>query len=140
METDVSKRDALAQLLEGRSDDDINAFAAQAGVETALEQVFQGMQEYFRGDRAQGVGAVVQWDVESLQGAHTYQVKVANGALSWARGAAEPARVTFRMSLPDFLRLVAGTLDGMQAFMSGKLKLAGDMMFAPAVQTWFAPR
>ena len=32
---------------------------------------------------------------------------------------------------------VAGQLDGMQAFMGGKLKLAGDMMFATTLQTWF---
>jgi putative sterol carrier protein len=46
--------------------------------------------------------------------------------------------VTLGMALPDFLRFITGKLDGMQAFMSGKLKLAGDMMFAQTMQTWFA--
>jgi putative sterol carrier protein len=32
----------------------------------------------------------------------------------------------------------AGQLDGMQAFMTGKLKLTGDMMFAQSMQAWFA--
>ena len=30
--------------------------------------------------------------------------------------------------LPNFLRLMIGELDGMQAFMSGKLKVSGDIM------------
>jgi putative sterol carrier protein len=45
--------------------------------------------------------------------------------------------VTLTFSLADFLRFVAGQLDGMQAFMAGKLQLAGDMMFATTLQTWF---
>ena len=42
------------------------------------------------------------------------------------------------MALPDFLRFLTGQLDGMQAFMTGKLKLSGDMMFAQSMQAWFA--
>ena len=38
------------------------------------------------------------------------------------------------------VRFMAGQLDGMQAFMTGKLKLSGDMMFAQTMQAWFAPR
>ena len=45
--------------------------------------------------------------------------------------------MTIGLALPDFLRLIAGELDGMQAFMQGKLKLQGDMMFAQQVPQMF---
>src|SRR5438132_1209472 len=54
-----------------------------------------------------------------------------------AKGAPGPARVTLALAFPDFLRLVSGKLDGMQAFFSGKLKVSGDMMFAQTMQSWF---
>ena len=45
--------------------------------------------------------------------------------------------MTLGLSLPDFLRLILGSLDGMQAFMSGKLKIGGDVMLAQVMQSWF---
>ena len=56
------------------------------------------------------------------------------------RGREGPGRRTARhltLTLPDFLRLVAGKLPPVQAFMTGKLKLQGDMMIATAMQGWF---
>ena len=68
---------------------------------------------------------------------HSYQLKIAGGKCELVKGAAGPARVTLTLQAPDFLRLVTGTLNGMQAFMTGKLKLTGDMMFAQVMQGWF---
>lgn len=45
--------------------------------------------------------------------------------------------MTIGLSVPDFLRLVAGDLDATQAFMAGKLKIKGDMMFATQVPQMF---
>ena len=136
--SDANNPEALGQLLEGRSDDEINEFVKAAGVETVLNQVFDAMQERFLPEKAAGQAAVVQWDIAAPDGALSYQFKVADGAASWSKGSEETPRVTLAFSLPDFLRFVAGQLDGMQAFMSGKLRLQGDMMFAQTLQAWFA--
>ena len=130
-------REGLSQLLEGRSDDEINAFAGEMGVDTLLSQIFEGMCAAFVPERAAGQSAVAQWDVTALDGPHSYQVKMADGQCTVSQGGAEPARVTLGLTLPDFLRFVSGQLDGMQAFMGGKLKLSGDMMFATTMQNWF---
>jgi putative sterol carrier protein len=82
---------------------------------------------------------VIQYDVTASGKTHTFQLKVANGKCEVGRGAGGPARVTLTLALPDFLRLVSGKLNGMQAFMTGKLKLGGDMMFAQTMQGWFQP-
>ena len=41
-----------------------------------------------------------------------------------------PADATIQISKEDFLAMAAGQLDGMSAFMQGKLKVQGDIMLA----------
>ena len=68
---------------------------------------------------------------------HTYQLKIGGGTCEVVKGRADPPRVTLTLALPDFLRLVAGKLPPVEAFMTGKLKLQGDVMIATAMQVWF---
>jgi len=42
----------------------------------------------------------------------------------------KPADTTVTVSWDDFMAMSEGKLDGMMAFMQGKLKIAGDMMIA----------
>ncbi len=48
------------------------------------------------------------------------------------------ADCTISVAKDDFLALAAGTLDPMMAFMSGKLKVAGDMSVAMGLQKIFS--
>ena len=127
----------LGALIEGRSDQEITAEIEKQGVDTVLGQVFKGMADAFVPDAAKGQAAIVQYDVTAPDGTHSYQLKVADGKCEVKKGAGEPARVTMTLALPDFLKLIGGKLDGMQAFMTGKLKVGGDMMFAQTMQAWF---
>jgi alkyl sulfatase BDS1-like metallo-beta-lactamase superfamily hydrolase len=135
---DIGSREELAAMIDGKSDDEINAGVAERGTEKVLGQIFEYMAGRFQPDRAGNQSAVIGWDVTSPEGTHSWQLKVADGTCTVASGNAEAARVTLGMALPDFLRFLTGQLDGMQAFMTGKLKLSGDMMFAQSMQAWFA--
>ena len=135
---DIGSREELAAMIEGKSDDEINAGVAEMGTEKVLGQIFEYMAGRSQPERAGGQSAVIGWDITSPDGTHSYQLKVADGACTPTQGNAEPARVTLGMALPDFLRFLTGQLDGMQAFMTGKLKLSGDMMFAQSMQAWFS--
>ena len=136
---DIGSREELAVMIEGKSDEEITAGVAELGTEKVLAQIFEHMaKDAFRPERAGNQSAVVGWDITSPEGTHSYQLKIADGTCTAVSGSAEPARVTLGMALPDFLRFITGKLDGMQAFMTGKLKLAGDMMFAQSMQAWFA--
>jgi putative sterol carrier protein len=64
-------------------------------------------------------------------------MRIADGRCEVERGMAESPRVSIKMGVGDFLRLIAGRLNGMTAFMSGKLKVSGDLFFAQTFQTWF---
>jgi len=135
---DIGSRDELAAMIEGKSDDEINAGVAERGTEKVLGQILAYMATRFVPERAGGQSAVIGWDVTSPEGTHQYQLKVADGTCTAVSGSAEPARVTLGVALPDFLRFLTGKIDGMQAFMTGKLKLSGDMMFAQSMQAWFS--
>ena len=108
------------------------------GASTAdLVGLIEEMAKRFLPDKAVGKNAVIQYDITTLDGTHTYQVVVAGGTCTTGPGAGQEASVTLALSAPDFLRLISGKLNGMTAFMSGKLKLKGDMMLAQTMQGWF---
>jgi len=128
----------LASLIEGKSDDEINAFVKEAGYETVLNPIFEGMQQHFLPEKNGGRDAVIQYDVNTPDGLRSWQVVIAGGACTTSESTEKDPNVTLSLNLPDFLRLISGKLNGVQAFMSGKLKLKGDMMLAQTMQTWFA--
>ncbi|MDQ1373734.1 MAG: hypothetical protein QOJ09_1072 [Actinomycetota bacterium] len=130
-------QEQLGELVDGRSDDEINSTIEAVGVDATLDQIFDAMQERFQPDRAAGQSAVIGWEITAPDGARTYQVKVEDGTCTVNKGGTDAARVTLGLTLADFMRFIGGKLDGMQAFMAGKLKLTGDMMFAQTLQTWF---
>jgi putative sterol carrier protein len=135
--SDISTPKQLAAMVEGRSDADIIAAVNEIGVDAALDKVFEGMKAQFLPKKAAGQTATIQWDVQANGKSHLYQVIVTNGDIAIKAGNSQPSRVTLTLQLPDFLRLVTGKLNGQQAFFAGKLKLAGDMMFAMTQQGWF---
>jgi putative sterol carrier protein len=109
----------------------------EGGSDRVLDQVFEGMRQAFDPAKAAGQEAVVQYEIATPDGSRGYVMHVADGQCRIERGIADSPRVTIRIGLADFLRLVAGRLNGMQAFMSGKLKVSGDLFFAQTYQAWF---
>ena len=131
-------QEQLGELIEGRSDDEINQAVNEMGTDQVLDQIFGEMKNRFQADKAAGQSAVIQWDIAAPDSTRTYQVKIENGTCEVDKGSSDTARVTLGLTLADFMRFISGKLDGMQAFMTGKLKLSGDMMFAQTMQAWFA--
>jgi len=109
----------------------------EGGADRVLDQVFEGMRQAFDPAKAAGQAAVVQYEIAAPDGPRQFLMRVADGRCQIERGSAENPRVTIRIGLADFLRLVAGRLNGMQGFMSGKLKVSGDLFFAQTYQAWF---
>jgi putative sterol carrier protein len=132
----LSEQD-LATILDGRSDDEVDGFVKQAGYDVVLGNVFSEMKARFLPDKAAGRTGVIQYEIKTLDGDEVYQVEVTGGQCSAGKGSEKEPSVILVLTLPDFLRLISGRLNAVQAFMSGKLKVRGDMMVAQTMQAWF---
>jgi putative sterol carrier protein len=98
------------------------------------------MSDHFRADAARETEAVIHWRIGGGPGGAVdeWETVIANGACTIREGLqAESARVTFIVDGADFLRLVTGNAAGPTLFMSGRLKIEGDMMFAASAAGLF---
>jgi len=127
----------LLKMIDGRSDAEILSRFSELGVDSALDRVFDGMVEAFLPDRAGKDSAVIQWDLMTPDGPRVYQLVVAKGKCTRNRDALSQPRVSLKIAVPDFLRLITGKLGGLQAFFQGKLKVGGDVLFAQQQEKWF---
>lgn len=67
----------------------------------------------------------------------SWTVKVADGDAVVTEGTCEGANIELTMADADFLSLLNGTLNGQMAFLTGKLKIKGDMTLAMKLGTVF---
>ncbi len=130
---------SLSAAVEQRSSEEILAAiqAQPGGADEFLDQVFAGMQQSFSPSKAGDQQAAIQYEIGAPDGTRNYAMRVADGRCEVERGSAESPRVTIRVGLIDFLRLITGKANGVQLFMTGKLKVSGDLFFAQSYQAWF---
>ena len=127
----------LAELIKDMSDEQLKEQISGLGEDEVLKNIFDGMQDAFKPEKAQGVNSTLQYDIETDSGTKQWSVKIADGTCTTSEGPADDPRLTLKVGLVDFVRLIFQQADGTQLFMSGKLKLQGDMMFAMQMQGFF---
>jgi putative sterol carrier protein len=127
----------LAEVIKTLSDEELAEQIKNMGVDVTLKAIFDGMQEAFNPQKAAGVTSTLQYDIDTDEGTKQWAVVIADGKCATSEGAADDPRLTLQLGLTDFVRLIFGQADGTQLFMSGKLKLKGDMMFAMQMQGFF---
>ena len=108
--------------------------------EQILTEIFRRMQEHFRPEAARDAEAVIHWRIGGRpDGGHDeFETVIAANECKVRQGFEhDDARVAFTIGGADFLRLVTGNAAGPMLFMSGKLKIEGDMMFAAQAASLF---
>jgi acyl dehydratase/putative sterol carrier protein len=106
---------------------------------SGLDEIFRGLQERFQPDKAAGVDATVQWLITADGEEKPYAITFANGACSWEHGRADSPTVTLSTDSDSFTALMTGKAQGPALYMSGKLRIQGDLMLAQRMGTFFAP-
>ncbi len=102
-----------------------------------VKETFEAMPARFKPERAQGVNAVIQYDITG-EGGGTYHVEIADEKCTLREGPAAAPKLTLTMAAQDWLDMVTGKLNGQMAFMSGKLKHKGDMGLLMKLASMFA--
>jgi putative sterol carrier protein len=95
------------------------------------------MCQRFLPEKAVGVNAIIQFDLSGDNGG-LYWLRVADGKCESGEGQAVDPKMTLKAAADDYYSVVSGAMNPMQAFMSGKLKIQGDMSLAMKLQTMFA--
>ena len=103
---------------------------------TSVNEIFEKMPEVFNPSAAQGLDAVFQYNITGDQGGN-WNVTVKDGSCQVQQGMHDSPTVTLDMSDETWLAMVNKELNGMQAFMSGKLKVSGDIMLAQRIYDLF---
>ncbi|MCC6640870.1 MAG: SCP2 sterol-binding domain-containing protein [Deltaproteobacteria bacterium] len=134
---EVVTPEQLAEQLVGRTDGDVDALAAELGVDAVLGKVFSLLHDRFRPASAPTLATTVQWTIGTPAGPRPASLTAQDGRLDIAGTAARTPRVTLHASLPVFLRVISGSLNGLQAFADGQLRVAGDETLALQHQLWF---
>jgi putative sterol carrier protein len=99
----------------------------------SVKEFFEGLEGRADPSKTAGMTNSYVFDVE---GAGTWKVDVQNGAVSVTEGGGE-ADATISASEDDFQQMVAGELNPTTAYMTGKLKIKGDMGAAMKLQKLF---
>ena len=101
-----------------------------------IKEYFEMMPSQFNSANAAGMTATYQFDITGDSGGKWF-AKIENGALTTGEGEAENPSITITVSDTDWLDIITGKLDGQMAFMTGKLKIQGDMSLAMKLKSLF---
>jgi len=124
----------LAPFVRGKSDEELSeAF----GSDDAVQMIFAGMQAAFVPARAEGFSGAIQYELEVNGSVHTWAMTITDGTARATPGRADAPKLIVRSTLPVFLRVAAGEMNGGLALMEGKIALKGDLGIAARLGEMF---
>ena len=103
--------------------------ASSEPTNTAPQEVFDGMRQSFRAEKAKGVHLKYQWQLSGPEGGEWW-IEVSDGKFQMGRGRINNPDVTFITSDKNWVALSNGTLGGKWAFFTGRLKIRGSQSAA----------
>jgi putative sterol carrier protein len=119
------------------SDDQLRAAMQGPLREQILTEIFRRMEEHFK--PGSGQDAVVHWTITGRAdgGEDRWELTISGGSCTTSPEPKGAPRVTLTLDGVDFLKLVTGNAAGPMLFMSGNLKIEGDLMFSAQIQSMF---
>jgi putative sterol carrier protein len=142
-DVDLKRMDAntFARLISRASTDQVQAALGRPELRTRiLNEIFRRMADHLRTDRAARTRAVVHWRLTGGMGEggyDRYETVIEDGVCVVHDRSTRDARVTITLHPVDFLRLITNNASGPVLFMTGKLKINGDLGFAAGLTSLF---
>jgi putative sterol carrier protein len=102
----------------------------------SIPNSFEALKTNFKPEKAQGVTKAIQFDFSGREPG-SWTMHLDNGAYSYHEGPAENPNATVEVDSDDWLKILKGETNAVSAFMSGKIKIRGDMSLMMAFQNWF---
>jgi putative sterol carrier protein len=97
------------------------------------------MPKAFLPEKAPGLDAVIQFKFTGEE-AGDWFATIKDGKCTTEQGTHPSPKMTLSADSSDYVKIFTGEVDGMQAFMQGKLKLSGDLNLAMKLMTIFKIR
>jgi putative sterol carrier protein len=104
--------------------------------ELTPQEIIDQIPAAFQADKAAGLESTFQFDITGDQGGKWY-AEIKDSKCQVTEGTSPTANITITISDGNFVKLITGKLDGTMAFMTGKLKLKGDMSLAMRLSALF---
>ncbi|PWW61856.1 SCP2 sterol-binding domain-containing protein [Actinokineospora spheciospongiae] len=124
----------FARLMAHATTDQVEAIMVDPVLrERVLGEIFRRMGAHLRQDRVKDLHAVVHWRLTGGSGEggfDRYETVFRGGTCAVGREMAEKPRVTVTLTPVDFLKLISNNASAPVLFMTGKLKVRGDLAFA----------
>ena len=132
----------FAKLIADASDEQLAEIVGGPSRKLVLDEIFGRMAAHVEPERARGTDAVVHFKIldrpESLGGGYDhYEVVFEDGKCTASDRIERDPQVTIRIGAVDFLKLAANQASGPTLFVTGKLRLEGDVMLASRLTSFF---
>ncbi len=92
----------------------------------SVEEIFEAMPARLDSAKAAGLNMTIAFDLSGEQACQKTLV-IDDGNATVADGASEDADATLKMDGDDYAAMISGDLNPMTAFMTGKVKVEGDL-------------
>ncbi len=102
----------------------------------AIDRFVEELNSRLDPSKAAGMTAVYQFVMTDVDDGVVH-AEIANGQVTVKAGASSNPSITFSATTSDWLALLHGQLNGQMAFLTGKLKIQGDMTLALKLQSLF---
>jgi putative sterol carrier protein len=136
--TSVTAED-FAALVANATDEQLAEAMKGPQRDIALPEIFARMVEHLDPNKARGHDAVVHFQILDRPdgGYDEFELIVHDGKCDVSETPSEEPRVTLKVDSVGFLKLITNQASGPGLFMTGKLKIEGDLMYAPQIASLF---
>jgi alkanesulfonate monooxygenase SsuD/methylene tetrahydromethanopterin reductase-like flavin-dependent oxidoreductase (luciferase family) len=124
----------LAAMVRGRTDEQLYRMFDRA---PGLAAIFKGMERAFVPDMARGFEGEIEYVLRGRHDDRSWTVRIADGRAVARRGRAADPAVTFRASVPDFVRIAARVAHPPKLLLEGDLVIEGDYAVAGRIGEMF---